>query len=93
MNRIDEIKRRLAVLLPTQLHLIDDSAKHAGHTGAQHGGHYQLTIVSEAFAGKLPIARHRMIYAELEDLMQNGIHALNIQAYTPQEFSTTQHKE
>lgn len=62
--------RRLAVLAPEQLELIDDSALHAGHAGARAGGkHFRLTIVAAAFAGKNTVARHRMIYDALGELM------------------------
>ena len=66
---------------------MDDSAKHAGHAGAASGGgHYQLTIVSKQFAGKPQVARHRLIYQALGDMMQRQIHALSITAYTPDQF-------
>lgn len=82
-----EIRERLQALAATTLNLEDESAQHAGHAGAASGGgHYQLTIVSARFAGLGPVARHRLIYETLGDLMQNGIHALAISAYTPEEF-------
>src|ERR1700761_4099793 len=65
----------------------DDSALHAGHAGASAGGHYAVTIVAAAFAGKARVARHRMVYDALADAMQRGIHALAITAYTPEEFN------
>lgn len=82
------IRERLAVLQPTALHVVDDSASHAGHAGAREsgGGHFHLTIVSQAFQGKNPLARHRMVYAALSDLMQQRIHALQIEAMTPDQF-------
>jgi len=83
----DEIQQRLAVLAPTQLELIDDSALHAGHAGARAGGkHFRLAIASAAFAGKNTVARHRMIYDALGDLMHRDIHALAIQARSPEEL-------
>ena len=82
-----EIRQRLAALAPTQLELIDDSALHAGHAGARAGGkHFRLTIVAAAFAGKNTVARHRMIYDALGDLMHRDIHALAIQARSPEEL-------
>lgn len=76
----------LAVLDPTQLEITDESHKHAGHTGARDGGgHYVLRIVSAQFAGKTTVARHRMIYSALGDLMKREIHALTIQALAPDE--------
>ena len=77
-----EIRRRLDALAPARLELVDESARHAGHAGAAPGGntHWKLTIVSAVFEGKSTVARHRMIYQALGDLMQNPIHALSIRA-------------
>ena len=87
MNVADEIRRRLAALAPSRLDLLDESAKHAGHAGAAPGGntHWNLTIVSAAFAGQSTVARHRMIYRALGELMQHPIHALAITARAPGE--------
>jgi len=84
----DDIRRRLGTLSPTRLDLLDESAKHAGHAGAAPGGntHWNLTIVSAEFTGKPTLARHRMIYAALGELMQNPIHALSINAKAPGEI-------
>ena len=74
-------------LAPTRLAIRDDSHKHAGHAGARGGqGHFSVDIVSAAFAGKLPLARHRMVYAALGSMMQDDIHALAIRARTPDEL-------
>jgi len=83
----EEIRRRLASLVPSRLELVDDSAKHAGHAGAAPGGntHWRVTIVSAAFAGKPTVARHRLVYQALGDLMQHPIHALQISARAPEE--------
>ncbi len=87
MSVIDEIRQRLAVLTPVKVELIDDSALHAGHAGARSGGgHYRLSIVSAAFAGKNTVSRHRMIYDALGDMMRKEIHALAIQAETPEDL-------
>jgi BolA family transcriptional regulator, general stress-responsive regulator len=86
MNIDAEIRKRLETLAASSLNLEDESARHAGHAGASSGGHYRLTIVSSRFEGLSPIARHRLVYQTLGDLMQNGIHALAISAYTPEEF-------
>jgi len=87
MNRIDAIRERLAALSPLRLEIEDDSAKHAGHASAGGGGHFRLTIVADAFAGKSLIQRHRMVYDALDELLkQNEIHALSIKAYTAQEI-------
>ena len=80
MNLIEEIKTRLQVLSPSQLEIQDDSALHAGHKGNGGGGHYNLKIVSDEFNGKSQIARHRVIYQLMNDLIPHQIHALSIQA-------------
>ena len=81
------MQQRLSGLKPESLDIVDDSAKHAGHAGAAGGGgHYQLTIVSKQFAGKPQVARHRLIYQALGDMMQRQIHALSITAYTPDQL-------
>jgi len=77
---VDEIRRRLELALaPTALEVLDEGYKHASHGNAGKG-HFHVRIVSAAFAGKLPLQRHRMIYAAMEGLMDNGIHALSIDA-------------
>lgn len=87
MSRIEQMRTMLATFIPTQIEIIDDSHKHAGHEGARSGGgHYTLHIVSIQFAGKPTLARHRMIYSALGEMMKHDIHALNIKAYTPQEL-------
>ena len=87
MSRIDQMSTMLATFQPTQIEIIDDSHKHAGHEGARSGGgHYILHIVSTQFTAKPTLARHRMIYSALGEMMKHDIHALNIQAYTPQEL-------
>jgi BolA family transcriptional regulator, general stress-responsive regulator len=84
VSTINRLRERLAVLAPTHIEIVDDSAKHAGHAGARDGGgHYNLTIESAQFAGKSTLARHRLIYAALGDLMQREIHALAIDARVP----------
>jgi len=75
-----------AALLPTSLEVEDDSHRHAGHAGAQDGrGHYNVDVVSAAFSGLNPIARHRAVYAAVGELMVTDIHALSIKARTPSE--------
>jgi len=64
----------------------DQSQLHAGHEGAKDGkGHFDVTIISAAFEGQNRIARHRMVYDALTDLLQTDIHALRIKAFTPSE--------
>jgi len=87
MDLSQAIRERLAALEPQSIDLLDETGKHAGHAGARAGGnHFRLTIVSPRFSGKDQIARHRMIYAALGSLMQREIHALAIQALTPDEL-------
>ena len=85
--RLDRIRYRLAeALAPTVLEVVDESHKHVGHEGARDGrGHFAVSIVSAAFAGDAPLARHRRVYAALGEMMQTDIHALSIRAKTPQE--------
>jgi BolA protein len=81
------MRERLAALAPQTLDIADESALHAGHEGAKGGGgHYALTIVSPKFDGQSTVARHRMIYVALGDLMQREIHALSIRAFAPGEL-------
>lgn len=82
-----EIRQRLARLEPIVIELIDESASHEGHAGWKAGGatHWRLRIVSEAFRGKPTVARHRLVYDALADLMDAPIHALAINARTPDE--------
>ncbi len=80
------LRERLAPLDPLRLELIDDSARHAGHVGARSGGgHYHLLIVSATFSGKSTLARHRLIYDALGELMRSKIHALSIQSLAPED--------
>lgn len=86
MNFEEELRARLAPLAAQRIELIDDSALHAGHEGAKGGGgHYRLLIVAVAFAGKSTVARHRLVYDALGDLMRGRIHALSIKSLTPDE--------
>jgi len=85
-DRMERIRAALAVLEPTRLDLIDESHLHAGHAGARSGrGHFRLAITSARFSGANAIARHRLVYQSLGDLMQNDIHALSIDARAPEE--------
>jgi BolA family transcriptional regulator, general stress-responsive regulator len=87
VNLAAEIKQRLAALEPVSLDLVDESEGHRGHAGYREGGgtHWRLAIVSARFAGQPALARHRMVYQALGNLMQNPIHALAITARTPEE--------
>jgi BolA family transcriptional regulator, general stress-responsive regulator len=72
-------------LEPVSMELQDDSAAHAGHAGAREGAHFNLRIVSARFAGLPRVARHRLVYDALRPWMAEGVHALAIDARTPDE--------
>ena len=83
---MSEMRDRLAVLAPLELAIEDESALHVGHAGAASGGgHYRMTLVSAAFAGQPRVARHRLVYDALADLMQREIHALAMTLLAPDE--------
>jgi BolA family transcriptional regulator, general stress-responsive regulator len=88
-DRLDRIRGRLtATFAPIECQLLDESHLHAGHAGAASGaGHYRLRLVSERFEGLNRIARHRLVYDCLRDMMQSDIHALNIIAFAPSELA------
>jgi BolA protein len=87
MNLEQTIRERLSVLEPQAVEIQDESRRHAGHAGAREsgGGHFEVTVVSRRFEGQLPLARHRMVYETVSDLIPARIHALSIRAYTPAE--------
>ena len=86
--RMELIRLRLTdALAPEMLEIEDESDLHAGHAGARDGrGHFRVTIVSPRFAGLSRIARHRLVFSTLGDLMQTDIHALTLQAFSPEEL-------
>ena len=90
-QRVEAIKSMLGTALePQSLEVTDDSHMHAGHPGARDGrGHFSVTIVSSAFDGKRLLARHRLVYDALGPLMQTDIHALAIEALTPDEANAS----
>ena len=79
----EALRQRLSELLaPSQLEVIDESAAHAGHAGADGSGfgtHFRVRIASPQFAGKTPVARHRLVYDALRDYIERGLHALAIE--------------
>jgi BolA protein len=87
-ERPAEIERRLQEAFePESLLVEDESHLHAGHAGARDGrGHFRVSIVSEAFEGMNPIARHRAVYDVMGELMQTDIHALSIDALASSEL-------
>jgi BolA protein len=88
----ETIRARLQALQPMALDLVDESEQHRGHAGYREGGstHWRLSIVSPQFAGKPTVARHRMVYQALGELMQHPIHALAITARSPEETKGSQ---
>lgn len=84
-DTVTELKKALATLNPQRLEIQDDSALHAGHAGNTGGGHYTVTIISDAFNGLPLIQRHRLVYDAAKALMTRDIHALSIDAKTPAE--------
>ena len=76
------IERQLTERLqPTYLEVIDESADHAGHAGANaegFGTHFRVRIASPAFAGKNRVARHRLVYDAMQNFIDQGLHALAI---------------
>ncbi|HEX2197419.1 MAG TPA: BolA family protein [Burkholderiales bacterium] len=92
MSVADTIRARLQGLEPLALDLVDESEQHRGHAGYRKGGntHWRLSIVSPRFAGQPTVARHRMVYQALGELMQHPIHALAITARSPEETKGNQ---
>lgn len=76
-----------AALQPQHLEVIDDSARHAGHSGARPGGesHFKVVVISEAFAGVGRVQRQRMVYDALAQELAEGLHALELKTLTPDE--------
>lgn len=86
-TRIEKIRRALATLEPVSLDIRDDSARHAGHEGAKDGrGHFHCRIVSARFRNQSVVARHRLVFAALGDLMNTDIHAFSIEAFDPEQI-------
>lgn len=79
-------QRLRETLQPTSLEVIDDSHLHAGHAGANGTGtgtHFRVRIRSARFGGRTPLARHRLVYDALQDFLDQGLHALAIDARVP----------
>jgi BolA family transcriptional regulator, general stress-responsive regulator len=78
----EQLRSRLAERLsPSRLEVIDESAAHAGHMGANaegHGSHFRVRIASPRFEGLSRVARHRLVYDALQDFIDSGVHALAI---------------
>jgi BolA protein len=86
-DRVQRIRARLeAGLQPSELEIIDDSHRHAGHAGARDGrGHFRVRVVAERFAGLPTLRRHQLVYDCMAEMMQTDIHALSITALTPEQ--------
>ena len=88
MNMLDTIRSKLtAAFDPLALEIVDDSARHEGHSGHRHGGetHFVVKIVSPAFAGLSRVERQRRVYAALADELRTQIHALQLETKAPDE--------
>jgi BolA protein len=87
IDRRPQIEELLSSALePLHLEVLDDSERHAGHSGAAGGaGHYHVRILSEKFRGLPVLARHRLVYEALRPLIPAEIHALGIEADAPGE--------
>jgi BolA protein len=73
-------------LEPVTLEVLDESAAHHGHVGANgtgSGTHFRVRITSHLFTGKSPVSRHRLVYDSLQDFIDQGLHALAIEAKVP----------
>jgi BolA family transcriptional regulator, general stress-responsive regulator len=88
VNTVHLLENRLQPLVPQVINIRDDSHAHAGHAGARDGGHYYLTIVSEQFEAQSRLARQRAVLRYVADLIPTPVHALSIQALTPEEFKS-----
>ena len=90
MGMQERIAARLkAAFDPTSLEVIDDSHRHAGHSGARPGGetHYTVRLISAAFAGKSRVQRHQRVYQALGERMREEVHALSMQTLTPGQWA------
>jgi BolA protein len=84
----ETLERKLTdAFAPAHLQIEDDSARHAGHAGARHGGesHFNVVIESVAFEGVSRVQRQRMVYAALAEELAGPVHALSVKAIAPGE--------
>jgi BolA protein len=85
-TRLEKLARRLRLLEPQRLEIVDESDRHAGHAGAADGrGHFTVLVVSDRFSGLPRVRRHQLVYEAAGDLMTTDIHALSIHALAPGE--------
>ncbi len=88
MSVADQIRQKLSAnFAPEQLVVVDESARHAGHSGARPAGetHFDVRIVSRSFDGVSRAERQRRVYAVLADEMKSQVHALSLTTLTPAE--------
>jgi BolA protein len=82
--KASELEQRLRErLTPTHLEVLDESYQHDGHAGSNgtgFGTHFRVRIASHLFTGLRPVARHRLVYDALQDFIDQGLHALAIEA-------------
>lgn len=80
---VEALQKQLVERLhPTRLEVLDESAAHAGHAGANaqgSGTHFRIRIASPEFLGKSRVARHRLVYDALQNFIDDGLHALAIE--------------
>jgi BolA protein len=88
MTRAERIREALTTLTPTELTVVDDSARHAGHAGASAEGetHFIVTVVSPMFEGRTRIERQRMVYKLVDAELRSGLHALQLTTRAPGEL-------
>ena len=83
---VEKIRQALiARLTPQSLEIRDDSARMPVTPVRVEGGHFSVTVVSDRFAGCTRMQRHQLVYEAVSELLRTDIHALSIQARTPQE--------
>jgi BolA protein len=85
MNAAEIATRLRTALAPSRLEVLDDGHLHVGHAGAREGGHYTVRITSARFTGLTRVARHRLVYDALGPLAPQRVHALAIEARSPDE--------
>jgi len=85
----DQIKMRLIQdFAPVFIEVTDDSARHQGHQGARAGGnsHFRVRMASDVFKGQLLVKRHQAVYRALDDFLKNGVHALQMELWSAEEW-------
>jgi len=78
----DMVRQLQERLQPTHLEVLDESAAHAGHSGANaegYGSHFRVRIASPLFTGRSRVARHQLVYDALQNFFDQGLHALAIE--------------